>query len=119
MRITSKSLSIHRRLEQASVALDQCGQTIGLSIILVYEYSIRPVLGPSCRFLPNCSAYAKEALHKHGAVKGAYLSLKRICRCHPFHPGGIDEVPARALSHGTKPAEEPTSKKEADKHGAF
>jgi putative membrane protein insertion efficiency factor len=99
------------RLDNVWTALDQCAKTLGLAIIRGYEYTVRPVLGPSCRFLPNCSEYARQALQSHGSVKGAYLSLRRLCRCHPFHPGGIDEVPAPASSHGTKPAEARVSKK--------
>ncbi|NCV60355.1 MAG: membrane protein insertion efficiency factor YidD [Betaproteobacteria bacterium] len=75
------------------------------------QYTLGPLLGPSCRFLPSCSTYAKEAFQIHGTVQGAYLSFRRLCRCHPFHPGGIDEVPAASLSHGTKPASTPESAK--------
>lgn len=54
---------------------------------------ISPVLPKSCRFYPTCSAYCKEALQKHGAVKGGILSVKRLCKCHPGNPGGYDPVP--------------------------
>jgi putative membrane protein insertion efficiency factor len=64
-------------------------------LIRVYEYSIRPVLGPSCRFVPSCSEYAREALRAHGLVRGLWLGVHRLCRCHPLHPGGLDEVPSK------------------------
>lgn len=58
-----------------------------------YQYTLGLVIPPSCRYLPTCSEYAIEALQQHGAVQGSYLTLKRLCRCHPFTKGGIDEVP--------------------------
>lgn len=63
--------------------------------VLVYAYrvTLSPLLGPSCRFEPSCSAYALEALERHGARRGAWLSLRRVLRCHPFHPAGFDPVP--------------------------
>jgi putative membrane protein insertion efficiency factor len=66
-----------------------------LLIILIkaYRYSLSPLLGPSCRFFPSCSDYAAEAIDKHGAGYGSWLALKRIARCHPWHPGGYDPVP--------------------------
>lgn len=56
---------------------------------------VRPLLGPRgvCRFTPSCSQYAKEALAKYGPFKGTWLALKRVSKCHPWHPGGIDPVP--------------------------
>ena len=58
-----------------------------------YRYFISPLLGDHCRFTPSCSEYAISALEKHGAVAGAWLSVKRIARCHPWHRGGTDPVP--------------------------
>lgn len=62
-------------------------------IITLYQRLISPLLGPSCRYTPTCSQYAKEALRKYGLLKGLGLSVRRILRCHPFHPGGYDPVP--------------------------
>jgi len=58
-----------------------------------YQVVISPLLPASCRFLPSCSAYALEALERHGAAKGFMLSVRRIARCHPFCAGGYDPVP--------------------------
>jgi len=64
-----------------------------LLIIRFYQYFISPWLGRNCRFYPTCSSYAKEAITIHGALKGIYLSLKRILKCNPFFAGGFDPVP--------------------------
>lgn len=67
-----------------------------LLILLVrgYQLGISPLLGQRCRFHPSCSQYALQALRSHGALRGTWLSLKRLGRCHPLHPGGYDPVPA-------------------------
>ncbi|MBE9222637.1 membrane protein insertion efficiency factor YidD [Cyanobacterium stanieri LEGE 03274] len=62
-------------------------------LIKGYRGFISPLFPPSCRFQPTCSAYALEAIALHGTIKGGYLALKRILKCHPFHPGGYDPVP--------------------------
>jgi putative membrane protein insertion efficiency factor len=62
-------------------------------MIVVYQKLISPILLPSCRFYPSCSTYARLALKKYGIIKGGILSLMRILRCHPLHPGGYDPVP--------------------------
>ncbi len=58
-----------------------------------YQLAISPLLGKNCRFIPTCSQYTIEALTKYGTIKGLYLSVKRILKCHPFHPGGYDPLP--------------------------
>lgn len=58
-----------------------------------YQIFISPLKPPTCRFYPTCSAYAIEAIQKKGPVKGTWLAMKRIAKCHPFHPGGYDPVP--------------------------
>ena len=62
-------------------------------IIIFYRKAISPFKPPSCRFIPTCSEYALEAVEKYGALKGGWLALRRILRCHPFHEGGYDPVP--------------------------
>ncbi|MBE6953945.1 MAG: membrane protein insertion efficiency factor YidD [Clostridia bacterium] len=64
-----------------------------LAMIRFYRKHVSPAKKPCCRFIPTCSAYAVEAIEKYGACKGGWLALKRLCRCHPFHPGGYDPVP--------------------------
>jgi putative membrane protein insertion efficiency factor len=61
--------------------------------IRVYQRTISPLLGPVCRFEPSCSRYAVTCLERHGALKGSLLSFLRLCKCHPFHPGGVDHPP--------------------------
>ncbi len=62
-------------------------------LVRLYQRLISPLLPPSCRFYPSCSAYAVEALQRHGALRGSWLTARRLGRCHPFHPGGLDPVP--------------------------
>ena len=64
-----------------------------VALVRVYQRLISPLLGPRCRFYPSCSNYCVEALHKHGAVRGTYLTARRIVRCHPLNEGGFDPVP--------------------------
>ncbi len=67
-------------------------QRLVLLVIQFYRICISPLKPPSCRFVPTCSEYAMLAVKKYGAVRGTALALKRIFRCHPFHPGGYDPV---------------------------
>lgn len=69
------------------------GQRILLGMITVYRYTLGLMLNKRCRYLPTCSAYAKEAIETYGAFKGGLLGLKRICRCHPWGGHGYDPVP--------------------------
>ena len=64
-----------------------------IGLIRGYQYAISPLLGRRCRFFPTCSEYAVESLTRHGPVKGVWLTLRRVGRCHPWHPGGYDPVP--------------------------
>ncbi|WP_261841643.1 membrane protein insertion efficiency factor YidD [Aliamphritea ceti] len=65
-------------------------------LIKFYQYVISPILGPRCRFYPTCSAYALEAIEIHGPLKGITLTVKRLLKCHPGHPGGVDLVPEKS-----------------------
>jgi putative membrane protein insertion efficiency factor len=74
-----------------------------------YRKVVSPLLGPRCRFYPSCSAYALEAVQVHGAGRGSWLAVRRLSRCHPFHPGGLDPVPpvrgaagAQAPAHASR-----------------
>ncbi|PEK53004.1 membrane protein insertion efficiency factor YidD [Bacillus toyonensis] len=66
---------------------------IFIGIIRFYQKFISPMTPPTCRFYPTCSHYGLEAFQKYGALKGFWLTCKRILKCHPFHPGGFDPVP--------------------------
>lgn len=66
---------------------------VALRLIQVYRLAISPLLPPSCRYAPTCSEYCYDAITEYGLRRGGWLGLKRIARCHPFHPGGADPVP--------------------------
>jgi putative membrane protein insertion efficiency factor len=66
--------------------------------IRLYQLVLSPLLGPRCRFYPSCSAYAVEALTRHGALRGSWLAVRRLGRCHPWNPGGLDPVPPSRAS---------------------
>ena len=68
-------------------------KTVLLAGVRGYQYLLRPMLGDNCRFYPSCSDYAREALERHGALRGSWLAVRRIGRCQPFNPGGYDPVP--------------------------
>ncbi len=70
-----------------------------VAVIGLYRRFLSPILPRSCRFEPTCSNYARQAIVTHGALRGTGLALRRISRCHPFHPGGIDRVPTRKAVH--------------------
>jgi hypothetical protein len=75
-----------------------------LAAIRFYSRAISPALPPRCRFYPTCSAYAAEAVELHGAARGTWLALRRLVKCAPWHPGGVDFVPARRSATGTADA---------------
>ena len=64
-----------------------------IGLLTGYRRFVSPLLGPRCRFYPSCSAYALEAVQLHGALRGSWLAVRRLSRCHPFHAGGLDPVP--------------------------
>ncbi|MDE2427540.1 MAG: membrane protein insertion efficiency factor YidD [Burkholderiales bacterium] len=68
-------------------------KTLLLLLLRFYKFAISPMLGQNCRFYPSCSEYAAEAIKIHGAAKGSLMAGKRLCKCHPWHPGGVDVVP--------------------------
>lgn len=71
------------------------------AIIKFYKIFISPLFPPSCRFQPTCSTYAIEAIQSHGAIKGSWMAMKRISKCHPLHEGGYDPVPVKNQNRGT------------------
>jgi uncharacterized protein len=72
-----------------------------LFILRAYQLCLSPFLGQKCRFFPTCSNYAVEAIRLHGAGKGSLLAAKRVCKCHPWHPGGVDLVPDAKNAHAS------------------
>ena len=64
-------------------------------LVRLYQLLVSPFFGPTCRYYPSCSAYAVTALQTHGAIKGSWLAIRRLLRCHPWSPGGVDHVPPR------------------------
>lgn len=71
-----------------------------IQLIRAYRYLLSPWLGSHCRFYPSCSSYALTAVERFGVVRGCALSLKRLFRCHPWSPGGVDQVPDKQSGHG-------------------
>ncbi len=76
-------------------------KTILLALLRIYQLGISPFLGQNCRFFPSCSAYARDAITLYGPIKGSALAGGRLCKCHPWHAGGYDPVPA--IDHAAKP----------------
>ena len=70
-------------------------KAILLALLKGYKFAISPMLGQNCRFYPSCSEYAAEAIREYGACKGSFMAGKRLCKCHPWHPGGVDIVPPK------------------------
>jgi putative membrane protein insertion efficiency factor len=70
-----------------------------VQLIRAYRLLLSPWLGSHCRFYPSCSSYAQTAIERHGLLRGAGLAIRRLSRCHPWHPGGIDQVPEKETGH--------------------
>ena len=73
-------------------------QKILVTLLKGYQYLVSPWFGQTCRFYPSCSCYAIEAVEKHGVFMGLWLTVRRIGRCHPWHPGGFDPVPEKSTA---------------------
>ena len=74
-------------------ALTGAARWSAIALVRTYQLFVSPLLPASCRYIPTCSAYAVEAIERHGVVRGGWLAAKRIARCHPLRPGGHDPVP--------------------------
>ncbi len=73
--------------------MSRVANAMGLGMIRLYQRWISPFTSPSCRYFPSCSEYAAQAVTRYGLFRGSWLALRRLLRCHPFHPGGYDPVP--------------------------
>ncbi|WP_386692311.1 MULTISPECIES: membrane protein insertion efficiency factor YidD [unclassified Lonepinella] len=78
------------------------GEKVLIKLIRVYQIVLSPLIGPRCRFVPTCSCYGIEAIKTHGAIKGGWLTLKRILKCHPLNAGGFDPVPPKNYNNNHK-----------------
>jgi putative membrane protein insertion efficiency factor len=88
-----------------------------VALLRAYQRWISPALPPTCRFYPTCSAYAVEALQVHGLLRGTWLTVRRLLRCGPWHPGGIDPVPpGRALDPVSRPRDHGHQTRSAENH---
>ncbi len=74
------------------------GEVAALGLIKAYQYGIRPMLGPRCRFFPSCSEYTAEAIGVYGVLRGSAMGAMRLAKCHPWHAGGYDPVPEKKLN---------------------
>lgn len=92
-------------------AIARLPQSVLTGLVRGYRLLLSPSLGSSCRFEPTCSAYALQALERHGAARGSYLTLRRLARCHPWCDGGHDPVPPTLFSHLAHPVASPSAKK--------
>ena len=88
---------------QVAQARPSAAARVLMALITGYRRFISPLLAPRCRFAPSCSAYALEAVREHGALRGTWLAVRRIGRCHPFNPGGFDPVPPALHGRRTRP----------------
>jgi uncharacterized protein len=88
-------MAVRAVLRAVDATLGRVVRLLLIGLIQGYRRLISPMLGPRCRFYPSCSAYGLEAITVHGAGKGTALTVARICRCHPWNPGGVDHVPPK------------------------
>lgn len=74
-------------------------RSLAILLIRLYQWTVSPLLGQNCRFYPSCSHYALEAIGRFGLLRGSWLAVKRIGRCHPWNPGGFDPIPDECPEH--------------------
>ncbi len=96
-----------------TVTFKKLPRRLAIAAIRLYQLTLSPYLGRQCRFYPTCSCYARDAIAVHGLARGGWLALRRLGRCHPFHAGGVDLVPAAPAVSGGTQAGRPTVTKES------
>jgi putative membrane protein insertion efficiency factor len=89
-------------LKEGILLLTRLPAVLARALIRTYQLILSPFIGNQCRFHPSCSHYAMEAVDTHGVVRGSWLTLKRLSRCHPFHAGGFDPVPGSDMATGAR-----------------
>ncbi|WP_083915558.1 membrane protein insertion efficiency factor YidD [Demetria terragena] len=105
-----RSAKAERSTEQDDVVgLSRLLITPLVVIVRFYQKWISPMTPPTCRFTPSCSAYALTALRRHGLLRGTWLAIRRVLRCHPWNPGGVDHVPPRTGHRSSTPTTSPGS----------
>lgn len=97
-----------RFLVRLKATLGYAAKQLAIKLIHVYRYLLSPWIGNQCRFYPSCSHYTEEAIEMHGFTRGSYLGARRLLKCHPWHPGGIDLVPSATPVAEKSPATQTT-----------
>ncbi len=91
--LNARSEMTHFSGSSCATAISRLGQIVVVGGLKGYRLFISPLLGPVCRFYPSCSQYALHAVRQHGTLRGLMLTIRRLAKCHPWHPGGVDLVP--------------------------
>ena len=91
-----RSAALRRGARGLGHAVVRVPALVLVALVRCYQLVVSPLLGPRCRFYPSCSAYALTAVKRHGALRGSWLAVRRLGRCHPWNPGGVDPVPPAA-----------------------
>jgi putative membrane protein insertion efficiency factor len=111
--VTDRNAADQSRVRSTADGISPAARLL-IVVVAGYRKVISPLLAPRCRFYPSCSAYALEAIQVHGAGRGSWLAIRRLSRCHPFHPGGLDPVPPARADGANTPHEANAADGEAE-----